>query len=260
MSDKVIIPVILCIAKLESNYIEEFVKYHLALGFSHIFIYDNEDIPTYKTILNKYSEDLVTIIHFPTKYQQMNAYYHFVNNILFKSNITHVACIDVDEFVVLKKHNDIKDFINEFIVGDCQGIGMNWRFFGSSGIKEANVKEPLTKRFKLCQKEGNMHIKTLFKKDNFIGFNTMHDVLLSSGHIKNTNGQIIRGPFNHNIDLDYIQLNHYKCKTLEEFKYIRTRGQADRHVIEPNPETDFVQYDLNEVEDLTAHNFYSKLT
>ena len=71
MSDKVILPVILCIAKLESNYIEEFVKYHLALGFSHIFIYDNEDIPTYKTILNKYSEDFVTIIHFPTKYQQM---------------------------------------------------------------------------------------------------------------------------------------------------------------------------------------------
>ena len=259
MSNNDIVPVIICIAKLESNYIEEFVKYHLALGFSHIFIYDNEDEPTYRKILNNYSEALTTVIHFPTKYQQMNAYYHFINNILFKTNITHVACIDVDEFIVLKQHNDIKDFIKQFIVDDCQGIGMNWRFFGSSGIKEPNVKEPLTKRFTKCQKDGNMHIKTLFKKDNFIRFNTMHDVILSEGYIKSTNGQIIIGPFNHNIDLSYIQLNHYKCKTLEEFKYIRTRGQADRYVIGPDSEKDFVQYDINDVEELTAYNFYSTL-
>ena len=259
MSNNDIVPVIICIAKLESNYIEEFVKYHLALGFSHIFIYDNEDEPTYRKILNNYSEALTTVIHFPTKYQQMNAYYHFINNILFKTNITHVACIDVDEFIVLKQHNDIKDFIKQFIVDDCQGIGMNWRFFGSSGIKEPNVKEPLTKRFTKCQKDGNMHIKTLFKKDNFIRFNTMHDVILSEGYIKSTNGQIIIGPFNHNIDLSYIQLNHYKCKTLEEFKYIIKRGQADRFNIVPDPDKNFVHYDCNDVEDLTAHNFYSKI-
>ena len=41
-------------------------------------------------------------------------------------------------------------------------------------------------------------------------------------------------------------------------KYDPSTGE--KILIEPNPETDFVQYDLNEVEDLTAHNFYSKLT
>jgi hypothetical protein len=258
MSNSEIIPVIICIAKLESNYIEEFVKYHLAIGFSHIFIYDNEEEPTYEKLLNKYSAN-ITVSHIPIKYQQMNVYNDFIKNVLFNSNITHVACIDIDEFIVLKQHNNIKDFIKQFIVDDCEGIGMNWRFFGSSGKIEANVKEPLTKRFTLCEKNGNMHIKTLFKKDNFISFNTMHDVILSNGHIKNTKGDIIIGPFNHNIDYSYIQLNHYKCKTLEEFKYIRTRGQADRFVIEPDPVTNFVHYDLNEIEDLTAHNFYSKL-
>ena len=257
MTTNEIIPVIICIAKLESNYIEEFVKYHLAIGFSHIFIYDNEDEPTYEKLLNKYSN--ITVFHIPIKYQQMNAYNHFIKNILFNSNITHVACIDIDEFIVLKKHNNIKDFITQFIVDDCQGIGINWRFFGSSGKTEANVQEPVTKRFTLCQKEGNINIKTLFKKDNFISFNTMHDVILSNGYIKSTNGEIIKGPFNYNIDFSYIQLNHYKCKTLEEFKYIRTRGQADRFVIGPDPVKDFVQYDINEVEDLTAYNFYSNL-
>ena len=44
-------PVIVCIAKKEQDYIEEFVKYHLHLGFKHIYIYDNEDIPTYENML-----------------------------------------------------------------------------------------------------------------------------------------------------------------------------------------------------------------
>jgi hypothetical protein len=30
-------PVIVCIAKKEHKYIEEFVKYHLALGFKYIY-------------------------------------------------------------------------------------------------------------------------------------------------------------------------------------------------------------------------------
>ena len=259
MSTDEILPVILCIAKLEGNYIEEFVKFHLALGFSHIFIYDNEDEPTYEKILNKYSDKQITVIHCPGKYQQMNAYYHFINNILFKSNITHVACIDIDEFIVLKQHTNIKDFIKEFIVGDCQGIGMNWRFFGSSGHTEAKTTEPLTKRFTLCQKGGHPNIKTLFKKDNFVRFNTMHHVVLSKGYIKNTKGQIINGPFNYIIDFSYIQLNHYKCKTLEEFKYISSRGQADKFAIPPDLIKTFTHFDMNEVEDLTAHDFYSKI-
>jgi hypothetical protein len=44
-------PVIVCIAKKESDYIEEFVKYHLAIGFKTIYIYDNEDVPTYEKLL-----------------------------------------------------------------------------------------------------------------------------------------------------------------------------------------------------------------
>ena len=46
-------PVIVCIAKKEGDYIEEFIKYHLALGFKYIILYDNEDVPTYKQLLNK---------------------------------------------------------------------------------------------------------------------------------------------------------------------------------------------------------------
>ena len=57
-----------------------------------------------------------------------------------------------------------------------------------------------------------------------------------------------------------IQLNHYKCKTLNEFRYIRTRQRAD--IIEnknENVEESFKMYDINEIEDLYAYNFYVKI-
>jgi hypothetical protein len=35
---------IICIAKMENAYIRDFVEYHRRLGFTHIFIYDNNDV------------------------------------------------------------------------------------------------------------------------------------------------------------------------------------------------------------------------
>jgi hypothetical protein len=255
-------PVIVCIAKKEHDYIREFVKYHLNLGFKHIYLYDNEDIPTYGHILSDYLKN-ITITHMPfnnyNKAVQYIALDHFVIHYLYEHNITHVIHIDIDEFIVLKKHDNISDFISEYIINDCQGIGINWRFFGSSGHKE-KTDEPVTIRFTKCQNEGNFHIKTLFQKDYFVKFNTCHDVKLSKCYIKSTNNCIIEGPFNYNIDLSVIQINHYKCKTLPEFRYIRTRQRADI-VGDINEDIDesFKTYDINEIEDLTAHNYYKRI-
>lgn len=256
-------PVIVCIAKKEGDYIEEWVKYHLALGFKYIYLYDNEDIPTYESMLDKY-KDNIKVIHIPfnnyDKAIQAIILDDFVDTYLFTGEITHVAHIDIDEFIVLKKHENICDFIDEYIVGDCQGIGMNWRFFGCSGLTEKS-NEPVTVRFTMCGKNGNNHIKTLFKAENFVKFNTCHDVTFSTGYTKGTNNTITHDHFINDIDLDVIQLNHYKVKTLPEFRYIRTRGGAHICGIQPIEDVDrnFNTYNQNDVEDLYAYNFYTKM-
>ena len=263
-----VFPVIVCIAKKESDYIEEFVKYHLALGFKYIYLYDNEDEPTYEKLLEKY-KDFINVIHYPGNHYdtgiQYKALEHFRHFFINNNEITHIAHIDIDEFIVLKKHKNICDFINEYIVGDCQGIGINWRFFGSSGHEEKkNI--PVTIRFTMCAKDGNKHIKTLFKKEKFRCFVTCHQALLYEGHIKSTNGEIIPGPFNYNIDFSVIQLNHYKCKTFQEYKYIRTRGRADfssnrQGIFEDIDEITgtFNESNINEIEELAASKFYTNL-
>jgi hypothetical protein len=136
---------------------------------------------------------------------------------------------------------------------------MNWRFFGSAGqTEQTNI--PLTLRFTLCEEKGNHHIKTIFKKDNFLKYKTCHDVVLNKGFIKSTNGRIINGPFNDKIDFSVIQLNHYKTKTYPEFVNIRRRGRADLYDNSTeNVDENFKLYNLNEIEELTAYNFYKKI-
>lgn len=257
-------PVIMCIAKKESDYIEEFVKYHLAIGFSHIFIYDNEDQPTYDTLLHKYVVDgKITVTHFPGNNSDIGVQYialhQFMDNIMNDSTITHVAHIDIDEYIVLKKHANICDFIQEYIVGDCAGIGMNWRFFGSSNHTEKS-SIPVTQRFTMCEERGNEHIKTLFKKEYYRQYNTVHDIVTNYGQIYSTRGYVIHGPCSMDVDFSVIQLNHYKCKTLPEFRIIRERGRADMSAQPPEDvEASFQRFNINEFEDLTAKEFYARV-
>jgi predicted O-methyltransferase YrrM len=262
-------PVIVCIAKFEQDYIEEFVRYHLHLGFDKIYLYDNEDIPTYGNILRKFG-DYVVVNHLPGKAYstppQYQAFSHFVTNYMYKNDLTHVCHIDIDEFIVLKKHNNIKEFIKEYIYDGknnvmCGGICMNWRFFGSSDHIE-NTKEPITQRFTKCEEKGNFHIKTIFNKKFYASYPNPHYIFVNNTNypLKTIAGKIINGPFNEDIDLSVAQINHYKSKTLEEFKHIRTRGRADLHV---NPYEDVVAnfnlYNKNEIEELTAYNFYKNV-
>ena len=248
-------PVIIAIAKLEHNYIKEWVDYHLALGFKKIYIYDNEETPVYKDLLN--NPDVI-VKHFPGKVAQRSALNDFMNNL--DNIITHVIHTDIDEFIALKRHDSIQDFIAEYIVGDCVGIVINWRFFGNSGHSIDNG-EPVTQRFTMCERNGNMHVKTLFDVDYYVKFKNPHFISISSPtkFIKSTNGNCITDNcgFNTDIDFSVIQLNHYKCKTLPEFKYIRTRGRSDLALTHPEDvEGDFRLYNINEVEELTARDFY----
>jgi len=272
-------PVIVAIAKLEQDYIEEWVKYHLALGFDFIYLYDNEDIPTYNKILTKYANKM-KIIHYPGNNFKQPVQYKilddFNNNYMHKNNITHVIHIDIDEFICLKIHSNIKHFIDEYFIDDCAGIGINWVHFGSSNhTKKTN--EPITQRFIMCQEKADRHIKILFSvldinPDNL--FKTLHNVnTINNKHIKSTNGLAISNIYNLLPDTSIIQLNHYKCKTYEEFKYARTRGRADLNKITLYIEslsinnikelfdTDYIfkKYNYNETKDLTAKNFYKKL-
>jgi hypothetical protein len=267
--------VIVALAKFEQDYIEEWVIYHLAMGFDRIYLYDNEDLPTYSNILKRFGSRVI-IIHAKGNDYAIGIQYmvleHFMQNYVKQHNIKYVLHSDIDEFVCLKKHANIQAFINEYFLPNIAGISICWRYFGSSGLIK-KTDEPVVSRFRRCALKGDKLMKTLFKPELVNGFVCCHNVSPKEGyHIIATNGVITTEAENLNMDTSVIQMNHYYCKTIPEFFYQKSRGRADlaggskdTYGLPDDSALDvsliniYLKNNHNDVEDLTAYNFYMRI-
>jgi hypothetical protein len=229
---------LMCMAKDEDHYLEEWILYHLKLGFDDIIIYQND----YRSNishpnLKKYIFDGSAV--------QIHAHNHFLNS--NANNYDWVAFFDVDEYLVLKKHKNIKDFVKEYI--NFNAIAINWVLFGDNGIEKINNNYSLIKRFTKRENKINIHVKTILKcNSNSIMY--IHNPLCNW---IDTNKNIGNGPFNHNGSIEIAQLNHYFCKTREEFEIKINKGRSD--INEKREMSHFEIHNFNEIEDFFAYNF-----
>ena len=240
--------VICCIALNENNYIEEWISYHLKLGFSKIYIYDNSSDNNLRYLNNS---STVSVLHLPGKKQQYSAYLHFF--MTFGRYHKWCAIIDCDEFIVLHKNKNVTDFLNQYL--DSGALCINWYLFGSNGHKNYTNK-PVLERFTKRGAKVNKHIKYIVCCRDFTGCYNPHFPLLREGTImKDVHGNIVSGPFNELDDNSVCQINHYFTKSYDEFLIKQKRGCADNDYIRKLSEFD--DNDFNEIEDLSALNFYN---
>lgn len=97
---------ICCIAKCENNYLKEWVDYHLAIGFSHIFIYDNNDLigERIEPLFSNYNNVTVINCYGELSYQN-KAYLSFYNS--YGKQFDWIAFIDIDEFITFSDNSNI---------------------------------------------------------------------------------------------------------------------------------------------------------
>jgi len=232
------------IVRNETIYMDEWVDFHIALGFAPIFVYDNADVPDLelqawherRIDIQKY----VHIFHMPLFPVQGHAYEQCLRQ--DAANNTFAAMIDIDEFVVLKKHDNVVDFMVEHCDVECGEISLNWNPMGTSNeIQYSRV--PVTKR--------NIHIHTsepyhraMFKVVKVIVRPTYvadymdwsHTVMLKRGHWIDTSGTILPRiistarcciPYEHPTGpTDVGVIYHYKYKSDEEY-YIKSCVRGD---------------------------------
>jgi hypothetical protein len=235
---------LVCIAKDEDNYIEEWINYHFKLGFDKIFIYENNwrcklDIPN------------VVKIPFDGELKQVEAYNSFLKN--YKSDFDWVGFIDVDEFLVLSEDKIVKDFFNRF--NKMPGVAVNWFLFGDNSLERVENNEfSLIKRFTKRQSTPNDHIKS------FINLKVSESFVMNvhnpSMKISNQEFELFNGPFCKNCSTKYAQINHYFCKTIDEFKLKVEKGRADVNL--KRNYNEHSSHNFNEVEDYHALNFMYK--
>uniref|UniRef100_A0A6C0B915 Uncharacterized protein n=1 Tax=viral metagenome TaxID=1070528 RepID=A0A6C0B915_9ZZZZ len=213
-----------CIIKDEDN-LEEFIIYNIILGASQIYIYDNESkIPIKDRLLhNFFFKKYCTVINFPGKSQQMNAYNHCIKN--YKSDIHWLAVIDGDEYIVPKQTFTLTELLQKH--EDKDAIGINWFFFGTS---YHNTKQNglIIDKYRHCENDQDRHIKVICKPDTVNYFNNPHIPVMKQGYmIKDIKDNNLNSAFNHNYTTDIVQINHYTFKSLEECNNKHYRGNAD---------------------------------
>jgi hypothetical protein len=231
---------LVAIAKDEDKYLKEWIDHYKKLGFDQIYLYENN----YRSNINDSS---MLKIPCDGECKQGYAYNHFIQN--HSSSYNWAAFFDIDEFLVLKKHSNIKDFIYEYGF-DAHSLAINWIFFGNNFIEDYDPSNnSLINRFKMRQKKVNEHIKSIIKLEPNISMINPHH---ANVQWKDTNGNFGTGPFNHNGTDDVVQLNHYVCKTKHEYMEKVMRGRADVPVSRSIEEFEGMNY--NEIEDLFLFN------
>ena len=157
------------IVKDEEAYIDEWVDYHYALGFDKIRIYDNSDLNEMKVFGDK-KGDHVDVIHFPGVpvadcELQERAYHDCAQKAVEEGVYTWAAFFDIDEFLVLKKHEDVHDMLEEHLQRGA--LGINWYVFEPTQSDLLYVPLPVTKRFIYRSRNLCPIIKSIVKLSDF---------------------------------------------------------------------------------------------
>ncbi len=253
------------IMKNEAPYVKEWLDYHQMVGVKRFYIYDNESSDDLCQVLLPYiRQGIVVYKNYPGEAKQMPAYNEFIKEYGDKNE--WVAFIDADEFIIPMEKESIPEFLADY--KEYPGVGINWVAYDSNGHKakpEGGVLENYT-RVHYDENLVPFHqIKSIVQPSQVDKIINPHYALFKDNKLAvNENKQEIGGsleerayisPFSAN----KIRINHYFCKSEEEYKAKIERGRA------PTKRSIKRVYNQNQVffddykYDYSAYRFVAKL-
>lgn len=224
------------IFKNEGLYLKEWIEYHHLIGVQHFYLYNNNSSDNYKEILEPYVRDgIVTLVEFPYDQAQMKAYMECLKNYSHESN--WIGFIDIDEFVVPLKNNNILDVLNRFKTSRGSVL-FYWKMFGAGGYMSRDVRGLVSEDFIVAAPKhsdiGKCFYNTLFDFD-FLSkrnHNGLHHLLWTKYKLFPLPPVDIWGNFvfsdcvpNPKGEFE-VQINHYATKSYDEFKMKKNKGDV----------------------------------
>lgn len=215
------------IVKDEDDYLAEFVNHHLKAGVEHFYIYDNESkVPAREVIAKAGLSAFVTVTDFPGKSRLVPSYDHCLKH--YGSNSLWISFLDMDEFIVAKStHGNIPLFLKDY--EGYAGVVINWQLFGSGNhLKRTNLSQ--RESYTLKAEENfhvNRHIKSIVQPKYVAKAGNAHHFNYKKGYFAvNENFERVEGS-QADVSINKIQVNHYYCRSLEEYADKVNRGRAD---------------------------------
>lgn len=256
------------IFKNEAPYLKEWIVFNHIVGVEHFYLYNNNSEDDYYSILKPYiASGLVTLIQWPKNQAQMECYNDCIEN--YRSDTKWLGFIDIDEFIVPKKQNDIYSILRTF-EKKSGAVKIYWKMFGTSGMMDRNVDTLVTEKFVVSWSKyysvGKCFYNTSFDFDFIDRRNrTLHHVLWTK--IKgisvppvNLFGRYCMDGMDFVPDDDHpVQINHYFTKSFSEYAMKKSKGDV---YFKNNPHDEEYFY-LHELEntsvDYSAYKYLIKL-
>lgn len=232
---------LVAILKEEDKFVDEWIAYHRLLGVDHFYLYDHDPRLPLRRILRKHRH-YVTVTDWLVRHSdhrrhrgfsaQVKAYNHYLRH--YSGYDKWAAFIDADEFIALKQHGNVKNFLRER--DDCCAVSLNWFFFGHNGHyenPEGLIVESLTRR----AREAYRAMKTINKNACVRDVVNPHYAVLGSGCRRvDGNGRPLSTPlegddrhaFNAHYDGigDAACIHHYWCRSFKNWMRRPKRGSA----------------------------------
>ena len=154
---------IVAIARLENDYINEWIGHHLGIGVDHIYVYDNSSSEEEKLsgrVYEKYFNQVTIIPAYDKSQYQMPAYKDAY--LKFRDMYDYLIYIDIDEFIMLQQDKNINEFVQR-LPEDCECYRMNWVMYGDNGIVNRNTSSSVVKDFATPSKNNKRGTTTKVK-------------------------------------------------------------------------------------------------
>ena len=255
-------------AKDEDMYLQEWIDYHLKLGFDDIFIYQNNwrfnvQVPDDRVHFLEWDIDTPNALSDePWRTNRIAMCYNNFGKTYY-NEFEWAAFIDVDGYLVLKQTNDVKDFIAKFDDVPQRQVVINLAQFGDNGHTEfhsdnASLLERFTKRWGKPYTHTYYQVAPICKLHKDFDRHGVH--MIHGEEWIDVNGVVGIGSSTildctRNVSYDIAQLNHYYTKTKPEWdmKCSKSRPEGDHY---RTPIGAFEIHNHSDVEDLHALNFF----
>ena len=248
------------IIKNEAPYIKEWLDYYQIIGADVFYIFDNDSNDNVQEVLKPYIESGVVVyqqIH--GKGRQLDAYTLCCKK--HKKECQYIAFYDIDEFVYIDPSKKLIDVIDESFANhnDMGALGINWIIFGS-GHQEKREDGLVIERFKYRSEkdfEKNRHIKSIVNPRKVVVFRNPHFAFMQKGYnTYSLTGEKVAEAFVSEISLD-IRVNHYFCKSKEEYANKKIKGFSDQ--VGERAMSEFDDHDKNDVFDDSMNPYIEML-
>lgn len=235
------------ISKWEEQYLQEYVDHYKSLGFDNIVFYDNNDLGDDKQyhILKSYiDEGFVIYKDWRGKtgsWVQKESYLDCLKT--YKDDFEWIAFFDADEFLELKKCDNIHQFLSAPEYRNFAEVHISWLIYDDNDLVY-NDGRPLKERFtrpaivNRAKVFGKSIVNTKVCKPVF-PFKSVHFPFIDNIRNKacNPNGNIIG-----DIKISLVQpfmgskavIRHYYFKTVEEGIKKVTRGEVNPRGVHEN--------------------------